>query len=116
MSFPFELITSTTSIIAGLSSVISTVFIYLKNKRDQKNKIAKTKEEEFENVLSSNEISTLGEYLDNNLGHFNIHEYTYSKEVEKKVDKYLEKIQEFVGTSEKINEKIQINNNITTSV
>ena len=106
MSFNFEILTSTISVGAGVLSVISTLYAYLKNQKNEKEKMAKAQEAKFDSVLNSNDISVLGTYLDKTLGQFNIHEYTTSTKVEEKVNKYLEKIQGYVGTKEKIEEEV----------
>jgi len=59
-------------------------------------------------VLSSDNIITLGNYLDDTLGKFNIHEYTNNVEIQKRVDQYLERIQNFIGTNEDIAKEIVI--------
>jgi len=106
MSFPFELLASTAAVAAGLSSVASTLYAYFRNRKSEKDKMAKTRETEFEAVLDSNDINVLGTYLDETLGQFNIHEYTASTNVGERVNKYLDKIQSFVGTTEHIPKEV----------
>lgn len=106
MSFPFELFTSTASVAAGLISVASTLYAYFRNKKNEKDKMAKAQEINFEAVLDSDDINVLGTYLDETLGRFNIHEYTESIKVGERVDKYLDKIQSFVGTTENIPKEV----------
>lgn len=102
MNLPLEFLASTASVMAGLLSVASTVFAYLRNRKNERDKLRRAQEKEFEAVSGSSDINVLGQYLDETLGQFNVHEYTSSQEVEKRVNKYLEKIQEFVGTTEAV--------------
>ena len=83
MSFPFELLASTASVAAGVLSVVSTLYAYFRDRKNEKDKMAKAQESEFEAVLNSSDINVLGTYLDETLGQFNIHEYTASTRLEK---------------------------------
>ena len=58
MSFPFELLAST-AVAAGLSSVASTLYAYFRNRKNEKDKMAKAQETEFESILASNNINVL---------------------------------------------------------
>ena len=106
MSFPFELLASTASVAAGVLSVVSTLYAYFRDRKNEKDKMAKAQESEFEAVLNSSDINVLGTYLDETLGQFNIHEYTASTKVGERVNKYLNKIQSFVGTKEHISKEL----------
>lgn len=105
MSFAFEFLASTASIIAALISVLLTAITYWRNIKNQKIKLVNAEETKFEAVLNSNDINVLGKYLDETLGLFNVHEYTASEKVAEKVNKYLEKIQSFVGTTVTVSEE-----------
>lgn len=104
MSSQFEIVSSISiaSILGGVASVASTIYIYYANRKKEKEKLKASRNESFANVLTSNDLAVLGNYLDENIGRFNVFEYTANKEIENKINRYLEKIQLFIGTEESI--------------
>ena len=68
----------------------------------ERKKLRAAKETRFQVVLESNSISELGSYLDEVIGKFQIREYGENETIRNKVNAYLEKIQDFVGTREEI--------------
>ena len=89
---------SSLSAYAAAISILSTLISLWSNIRHVRTKLKKADEADFEKVLASDEINTLGKYLDNTLGNFNIYEYASNSLISERVDKYIERIKEFVGT------------------
>lgn len=107
MGILFEVIISYTSVIAGLISILTTLISVFYVKRGEKRIIQKTEEKKFENVLASDDIVVLGSYLNNVLGPINIYEYTASPKIAERLDKYLERIQAYIGTGDEVSKGIE---------
>lgn len=93
----FQLI-SKLSIFVSATSIIATLLSLWLNCLRARTKLKKADETDFEKVLASDDINTLGKYLDDTLGNFNIYEYASNSTISDRVDKYIERIKEFVGT------------------
>lgn len=104
----FEIISLSISSIVGSLSILLSIFSWIISKYVERSKLDNANETTFDMVLSSDNIITLGNYLDDTLGKFNIHEYTNNVEIQKRVDQYLERIQNFIGTNEDIAKEIVI--------
>ena len=52
MSFPSEFITSVASVAAGLFSLASTLYSLQRNRKNEKEKMAKAQETKFEAILN----------------------------------------------------------------
>lgn len=108
----FGLISIYLASITGITSISLAIFSYLIKSLIAHYKLTETDEIKFKNVLNSDNIIILGKYLDDTLGRFNIHEYASNTKVQNRVDKYLEKIQNFIGTNEEIIKEEEIQRGI----
>ena len=98
----FSQVVSFTGVFASIVSLILTAITFFYAIYSQRRKLQESEESRFANVLESDNITDLGNYLDETIGQFTIHEYTSSSDIANRVDKYIERIQEFVGTEEQI--------------
>jgi len=89
---------SSLSVYAAAISILLTLTSLWFNIRNITSKLKKADEVRFQKVLDSDDINTLGKYLDGTLGNFNIYEYTSNSLISERVDKYIERIKQFVGT------------------
>lgn len=92
-------------VFSALLSVGGTIITELSKYRAEKKKLKLAQEARFQKVLESNSIVELGSYMDDIIGKFQIREYGENETIRKKVDSYLEKIQNFVGTREDIEQE-----------
>jgi hypothetical protein len=74
----------------------------------ERKKLKAAEEARFQVVLESNSISELGSYLDEVIGKFQIREYGENDTIRNRVNAYLEKIQDLVGTREDIQQEPKI--------
>ncbi|MDD5168127.1 MAG: hypothetical protein PHN75_04855 [Syntrophales bacterium] len=102
MNDVFQQIVSSLSVFGSTISIIATIVSLWLNMRHSSAKLQNAEKERFEIVLASDDITTLGNYLDNTLGKFNIYEYSSNSQISSRVDKYLDRIKDFVGTVESI--------------
>lgn len=102
MNSIFEIIVSIISVIAGLTSGIITLFNYVISKKNEKTKLQKSEEKRFQQILSSDNIDVLGNYLDEIIGKFNIYEYSTNPKISHRVNTYIDRIQHYVGTIDEI--------------
>lgn len=102
MNSGFQLIVQNLSVIAAVFSVIATLISLLITLRESRKKLKGIKDTDFDAVIDSSDIATLGKYLDETLGNFNIYEYSSNPVVTSQVDKYLDRIKGFVGTVDEI--------------
>ena len=98
----FSQIVSLTGGIASIASLVLTITTFLFATYSKNSKLQKAEEGKFVKAMQSDSITEIGSYLDDTLGQFTIHEYTSSHQVAKRVDQYIERIQDFVGTEEQI--------------
>ena len=98
----FERVTTSVSLLAGLASFLSLVATVLASYSARKLKLKKAKEESLSLILETDDISALGAYVDNVVGAFTMREYATNSEVERSVDTYIERIQEYIGSPEEI--------------
>lgn len=98
----FEKVTTIASISAGVGSLLGMAVSVIRNRYAQKRKLKKAEEETISSVLAEDDITTLGAYVDNVIGPFNMREYATNSEVERKVDAYIERVQEYIGNPEDI--------------
>lgn len=89
---------SSLSVYAAAISILLTLTSLWFNIRNIRTKLKGADEVHFQKVLDSDDINTLGKYLDGTLGNFNIYEYTSNFLISERVDKYIERIKQFVGT------------------
>ena len=98
----FSTISFSVSSIVGILSFLIGILSKLIGERVARLKLSQASEASFKEVLSSDNIFLLGNYLDDTLGKFNIREYTSNVEIQKRIDQYLDRIQNFIGTNEQI--------------
>jgi hypothetical protein len=91
--------------LGAILSVLSALITYLSKLAAEKKKLKLAQEARFQKVVESNSISELGSYLDDVIGKFQIREYGENETIREKIDVYLEKIQDFVGTREDIEQE-----------
>ena len=104
-------------LLASISgSLISSILVFavtrlirlVKNRRNEKAKLAATQEKSFRLALNSDSIDVLGGYLDDHLGGFLVSEYVDNKTINHRVSSILNSIEEFVGQNIEIDSKITI--------
>ena len=98
MTSAFEILVSSASVVTGLLSLVATLWSYYGGFRSERSKLQQAEEQRFQLVLESDDLRTVGSYLDDVVGKFNIYEYSSNPKVSKTVDAYLEKLVSFVGT------------------
>jgi hypothetical protein len=81
-------------------SIGYTVITAVRSRRARLTKLRAAEEQQFAQVLESDDLTELGAYLDNVLGDFAVSEYADDRAVRHRVDSYLRRIQDFVGTVE----------------
>jgi len=84
------------------SSIILSLVFYIKSKYWQQRKLKALKKIEFKNVLSSSDIKVLGNYLDNEIGQMTISDYVDNNEINKRINTFINKLTQFIGTEEQI--------------
>lgn len=62
----------------------------------------------FEAALASDDLNTLGRYLDEKIGAFDVSEYMNNREVADRVDRYVGRILVFLGTDEEVDEEERV--------
>jgi hypothetical protein len=67
--------------------------------REARKKLHAADKEEFQAALASESLRSLGSYLDKSLGPFLVTEYANNAEVKSRVDLFLARLQEYVGSS-----------------
>lgn len=98
----FKDIISATSIVAGLISVITSLISLFLSNYYKKSALGAFEELQLEEVLKSSEIVPLGRYLDTTLSKVTVAQYTTSAPISARVDEYLNRIREYVGTTEEV--------------
>ena len=102
MGASFELLAVLASVATGTLSVVATSLTLYQSRRDRQSKLDKAREPELEEILASSDLDTVGGYLDNVIGRFNVYEYVMADGVATSVDRYLEKLGSFVRTDAEI--------------
>lgn len=102
----FEYIIAGLSIIGGFISVVFTLFVIYQSDIARKNKLENAREQKFQNAMESDDLKTVGSFLYNTIGNFNVYEYISNTDVENTVDKYIEKLTSFVKTDTDIKKEI----------
>lgn len=86
-------------------SVLITIYTSLAEKWKQKNKLKLLQAKEFESILETSDIKILGNYLDNEIGQMTISDYVDNKEINYKIETFINKLTRFVGTEEQIDKE-----------
>jgi hypothetical protein len=98
----FRDLISGTSVAAGLISVIGSLISLLLSNYKKRSALTAVEEQPLERVLRSSEIVPLGRYLDTTLSKVTVSQYTSSETISAQVDQYIERIRDFVGTTEEV--------------
>ena len=98
----FERVTATASVFAGVISFCLVMATVIRSYYTRKRKIKKAEAETISSVLVEDDITKLGAYVDNVIGPFDMREYATDSEVERIVDAYIERVQEYIGAPEDI--------------
>jgi hypothetical protein len=75
--------------------------------REARKKLHAADEEAFQAALASESLHSLGSYLDKSLGPFLVTEYANNSEVKSRVDLFIARLQEYVGSSEKVKQEAE---------
>ena len=105
MSFvadPFSLIVVAAALAGATSSISATLAQAIDGVRDRKRKLREARANHLTSVLEANDLETLGAFLDETIGEFNVAEYTANADVAKIIDKYLNGVVAFLGTDEEV--------------
>jgi hypothetical protein len=105
MDILYEQVAFTLSIIAGLSSLITVLISTYQQKQEKESVIKKIKGDKLDQVLETDDINKLGNYLEETLSEVSIYQYSKNPEIERQFDRYLEKIKGYVGTTEEISQE-----------
>ncbi len=104
----FDIALSVVSVVTGLASIAvvarATVGAWLAERRKLKDATVTR----FQRVLSSDNLSEIGSYLDDVIGQFEIREYVYSPKVSGRVDAYIEKLSEFLQTDAEVDAESKV--------
>lgn len=103
----FETVAITLSVTSGLISSLITFWSLYYTRRSREKKLQEAKEEQFKSAIQSDDLATLGNYLDTVIGKFNIYEYITDVKVSGKVDTFLSILKEFVGTEDEVTQEIR---------
>lgn len=107
----FQNIITTISSLTAVLSVLATLFAIYFNKKSQTKSLNDIREKSLDELIDSFDIKLLGKYLDNNLGQVTIKEYSANKKIQKIVNKYVQTIVNYIGTEEKLNQKVSVPEN-----
>jgi hypothetical protein len=99
------LILSFVSVTVGISSVLTTLYSSISNKIHQDKKLLNLKDQDFDLIIESSNIKTLGSYLDNEIGLLTISDFVDNSSINKKVDHFINRLIRFVGTEDQINKE-----------
>jgi len=75
--------------------------------REAHKKLHAADKEAFQAALASESLSSLGSYLDKSLGPFLVTEYANNSEVKSRVDLFLARLQEYVGSSGEVRQEAE---------
>lgn len=90
----------------GLISIFVTIFSVIYYYNSRKNKLLEAQEKKFKNAMASDDLITVGNFLYNTIGDFNVYEYVSSIDVSKTVDKCFEKLLFFIKTDAELKQEI----------
>jgi hypothetical protein len=104
-STPFGQIVLTANVLAAALSAIATIASFLLTRAWRRKLLNEVQEHEFQEVLSSDNILSLGQYLDDNLGGIPIRAYVQDRALAARFDHLLARLSEYVGTTEGVREE-----------
>src|SRR5947209_19143281 len=102
MSNLFFVVSSYLSILTGAISILTLLFTLIVHHRFKKEMLAATREKDFEMAISSYDLTTIGGYLYKNLGPFNLADYGTDTRIRRRLNKIIEKFNEFLGEPEEV--------------
>lgn len=102
-SSSFELV----SFIAGFLSILVTIISYYLSRRQKEEILNTVSQDKIENILATDNIKILGDYLTNSLEVVTIAQYSLDKKVSKNVNIFLKKIRNYLLTQSEV-EKLEI--------
>jgi hypothetical protein len=82
--------------------IIKKIITELNEKRTN---LHSAEEEDFQADLASESLNSLGNYLDNSLGQFLVSEYANNRKVRGRVDLFLARLQEYVGSASEVKQE-----------
>lgn len=92
------------SVTLGSATIVTVASRFITAYFSLTNKEKKATQDKFEETLKSDDLATLGSFLDNVIGKFTIHEYVSNENVMKMLDSYIDRVQNYVGTAGKFTE------------
>lgn len=98
----FNKVITSAGIGGAIVSLVATLVGFTVQRWSAHRKLQSAEEAMFSAALESDDLLTLGDYLNSTLGEFTIYEYTARPQVEKRVNRMLERVAEFVGETAEI--------------
>ncbi|MED3066165.1 hypothetical protein P4310_11475 [Bacillus thuringiensis] len=86
----------------GIISVSFTLYTMFKSRQKQKEVLEEVRKKEFNNVINSNDIKVVGDYLYKVIGKFSVYDYIDNPNVSQTVDTYIRKLTLYVGKEKDI--------------
>ena len=106
MELNLNIFISILSILGGLISIFVTISSVYYSYKSRKNKLLEAQERKFQNAMASDDLTTVGNFLYNTIGDFNVYEYVSNIDVSKTVDKYVVKLLLFIKTDAELKQEI----------
>jgi hypothetical protein len=95
-------------IVTGIvANALVHAFKLMSEWREARKKLHAADKEAFQAALASGSLSSLGSYLDKSLGPFLVTEYANNSEVKSRVDLFLARLQEYVGSSGEVKQEAE---------
>lgn len=107
MDYNIESTISSITVLSGLVSTVLTIVTAYKAYMSEKAKLIQAQEQKFKSALESDDLITVGSFLYNTIGDFNIYEYVSNSNVSKTVDKFNEKLISFLKTNTEMAQEIK---------
>lgn len=98
----FEQTVFALAFVGALASVLSVAASVISQRRLKRRILELVEEQKLEAALASDDIEQLGQYLDRSLANVTVFQYSSDLQVSKRIDRYLKRVQEYVGTTEEI--------------
>lgn len=98
----FEQTVLLASIVTALSALVGVFIGYVQQRRQRNHILSITEEQKLDGVLSTDNLHQLGSYLDETLNDVTIFQYSTDPKVADRVDKYLQHVQNYLGTTDEI--------------
>lgn len=91
------------ALLSGLgAATVAELVKALTNWYEARQKLQLADEQSFRNALASDSLSELGGYLDNAIGKFSIGEYSQNRRVRSRVNDFVSRLEDYVGTREEL--------------